>query len=547
MSGGNCPETPRQKMISMMYLFLTAMLAVNVSSTVLDSFEKVDISLRNNNEIISNNNTSAYAKLKFEYGKNNVKFGEAYQKSQKIKAHADSLFQQIEKYKWDLAIKNDGEEGNPYKLKGKDNVDIGHEVMVLKLNPSKPSRSELLKGAINDYRNFLLDEVVIDTAQFSTLLQAFAKSLNTNDPPRKEGKESNSGANMKWEDGMFTNIPIGAIMPLMTKLQSDVRNTEAMALAHLLSQATASDFKVNDIQAHIIPSATYLSKGGKLTAKALLAATDSTQKPQYELFVDGRKIEGNQDGLFEINATTVGTFEITGSIITKNEDGSANPLPFDPITFEVAEPVATVSATKMNVMYAGVENPMSISVPGFSSKDIQPSLSDGSPLIPSNGGYIAKPRTPGKEINVIVSAIIGGNSTIIGEYPFRVKSLPPPTAFVQYPRETTNAAGRKIILKENFSVGRLKKKDLLDAYGVVAELLDSDFEVSYKVLGFDMTFYDSMGNAKTYASTSSKFTNEQVDRIKSLTRGKQFFITNIKAVGPDGITKRLPAIDITIN
>lgn len=547
MSGGNCPETPRQKMISMMYLFLTAMLAVNVSSTVLDSFEKVDISLRTNNEIISGNNNSAYSKLKFEYDKNQTKFGEAYDKSLEIQSAADSLYNQIEGYKWELARKNDGEEGDPYHLKGKDNVDIGHEVMVLKLNPTKPSKSEILKEAINTYREFLLNNVVVDTAKFTVLTQAILKSLNTDDPPKKEGKDSHGGANQKWEDGMFSNIPIGAIMPLLTKMQSDVKNTEAMALSHLLSQATASDFKVNDIKAHLITSSTSLFKGATLEAKALLAATDSTQRPTYELFVDGRRVEGTDKGVFEITASSIGKHEITGSIITKNEDGSDNPLAFEPITFEVSEPIATVSATKMNVLYAGVENPMSISVPGISSSALELRMSDGSTLIPDGLGYVVKPMNPGKDVEILVSARVEGETTTIGSYTFRVKALPPPTAFVQYPKEIKNAQGRTITIKENFSTGRLKKKDLLNAYGVVAELLDSDFEVNYRVLGFEMTFFDSMGMAKNLSSNSSKFTKDQISKINTLGRGKQFYISNIRVKGPDGRETRLPAIDITLN
>lgn len=546
MSGGNCPETPRQKMISMMYLFLTAMLAVNVSSTVLDSFAKVDTSLRTNNEIISGNNSSAYAKLEFEFEKNQTKFGEAYNKSQEVKSAADSLYQDIEDLKWLLAIKNDGEEGDPYHLVGKDNVDIGHEVMVLKLNPAKPSKSEILKEAINTYRDFLLESIVVDTAKFDVLTQAILKSLNTDDPAKTDAKDSHGGVNQKWEDGIFSNIPISAIMPLLTKMQSDVKNTEAMALSHLLSQATASDFKVNDIKAHIIPSSTSLFKGATLEARALLAATDSTQRPTYKLFVDGRSVAGNDKGLFEITASSIGKHEITGSIITKNEDGTDNPLAFEPITFEVSEPIATVSATKMNVLYAGVDNPMSISVPGISSSALDLRMSDGTTLRPDGLGYIAKPMTPGKDVEILVSAKIEGELTRIGSYVFRVKALPPPTAYVRYPKEVM-VNGRKIKQNEDFAAGRLKKLDLLNAEGVIAKLLDSDFEVNYEVLGFDMTFYDSMGNAKTYSSTSSKFTRDQTNMIKSLSRGKQFFISNVRAKGPDGIPKRLPAIDITLN
>lgn len=553
MSSGNCPETPRQKMIGMMYLFLTAMLAVNVSSTVLNGFALVDESLRTNSVISEGNNDAIYSTLHFQNMNSPAKFGDAYNKSLEIKEKAQTLYNLIDSAKWKVARVCDGELGNPTDIKAKDNVDAGFEALVFKVVGSKKtSTAEMIKSGINDYRSFLIDDVVIDTARFNTLTSAISRSLDTSDPSFVKDangkKDPNAEKHLSWEEERFTGIPVGAVMALMTTMQTNIRNTESMALSHLTSQVTAGDFKVNKIAAHIIPESTYLVRGAKFRADALLAATDSTSIPEYELFVNGKPIDAvNKNGQYEINCNSTGTFKVTGNIITKDENGETQTHKFNPVEYEVADPFATVSATKMNVLYAGVENPMSISVPGFSAKDIIPSLSDGSPLIPTKGGYIAQPRTPGKDVMVLVKAKMEGKTTLVGKYPFRVKSLPPPTGFIQYPKETKNASGQTITLKENFASGRLKKRDLLNSYGIVAELLDSDFEVSYKIQGFEITFYDTMGNAKTFSSSSSKFTKDQVSRIKGLSKGKSFYISNIKAIGPDGIQKRLSTIDVTIN
>ncbi len=541
MSIGNCPETPRQKMIGMMYLFLTAMLAVNVSSTVLDSFDYVDRSLRNNNDIFRKNNTSAYDKIKSEHDKNEIKFETAYQTSLEIREKADSLYQKIEEAKWLLARKADGEDGDPYNLKRKDNVDVGAATMTFRANPTEPSRADVLKKHVEDYRTFLTQEVIGDNERFSGLAESIGNSLKTNNIERPE--HSYDSGPLSWEANLFEEKPLAAIIPMLTKLQSDVLYTEAMSLSHVFSEVTASEFKVNDIRAHLIPEKTYLVRGSKFKVEALLAAVDTTKRPKYEVLVNGRPLDNGKDGVFEISANATGRFEITGNITTEDEYGNPNIQSFDPVSFEVAEPSATVSATKMNVLYAGVDNPMSISVPGFSARDIKPRLSDGSPLTPRGSAYIARPRTPNRNINVIVNAVVEGKTTVVGQYPFRVKSLPPPTAFVQYPKE--NAGGSTT--RENFASGRIRKRDLLNAYGIVAELLDSDFDVTYNVIGFDMTFYDTMGNARTFSSSGSKFTTDQVNRIKSLARGKQFFISNIKAKGPDGVERRLPPIDVTIS
>lgn len=547
MSGGNCPETPRQKMIGMMYLFLTAMLAINVSGTVLDAFETVDKSLQNSNEIFKSNNDELYSKFTLEYNKNKVKYEEAYNKSLEVKERAQALYASIDSAKWDIARAAEGPDGNPYHLKAKDNQDAGNTAMLI---GKQPCKGRILKDDVNNYSDFLINEIVGDNKLHKNTANIIEKSLSTDVKTPKsdehEKKTDSHDAVKTWENMMFSEKPIGAILALLTKLQTDVRNTESIAINHLFSQVTAGDFKVNDIKAHVIPKSTYLVRGSKFSAKLLLAATDSTKRPDYELFVDKTRIQGNEKGEFEYACNSVGKFEVSGKIITQDEDGNPNPLDFESFEFEVVEPFATVSATKMNVLYAGVENPVSISVPGFSARDIDVRLSDGSSLKPNGKGFIAKPKTPGKEINVLVSALIDEKMTQIGKYPFRVKSLPPPNAFIQYPKTVKNANGKSITMKEKFPSGRIRRSDLLKADGIIAELPDSDFEVKYKILGFDITVFDTMGNASTLKSTNSKFTRDQINEIKQMKRGKRFFISNVRALGPDGIPKRLPSIDIEL-
>lgn len=553
MSGGNCPETPRQKMIGMMYLFLTAMLAINVSSTVLTGFTLVDESLRSNNEIFLENNTEMYSKIKFEYDKNPIKFGEAYNKSVEIQKQANEIYTLIDSAKWKLVRVCDGPEGNPFDIKAKDNVDAGFEALVFKLpGAKKTTPAEQIKEGLNAYKQYLIDEVVVDTTRFSALTHSIIKSLSTADPVVEkvhgEKKDPHAEAGMKWEDQMFTGIPVGAVMALMSKMQTDIRNTEALALTHLKSQVTAGDFKVNKIDAYLIPKSTNVVRGGKFIAQSLLAAIDTTQKPSYEVRINGSLVQPqNETGYYEVPCNTVGEYEVTGNIITKNEDGSPNRLAFAPMKYEVSEPSATVSATKMNVLYAGVENPMSISVPGFSSRSLKVSFDDGSPLVANGKLYIASPKEADKVINVVVQAQVDGKYELIGKTPFRVKRLPSPTAFIKYPKTVKDATGNDKIINANFNSGRIKKRDLLKAIGVVAELQDSDFEVNYKVLSFDITFYDTMGNAKTFTSKGPKFTKEQVNRIKGLGAGEQFFISNVRALGPDGVALRLLPIDITLS
>ena len=545
MSGGNCAETPRQKMIGMMYLFLTAMLAVNVSSTVLEGFVMVDKSLQTNNEIFKNNNTVSYNQFKAEKEKNELKYGEAWELAKELRDKTNQMCASIDSTRWFLARKADGEEGNPNHLKAMDNVDIASGAMLFSLTPGEETKAKILKEEINEFHDFIVNSIIRDKEKFSSLAKAIHMSLNTEDIviDNPSGKMTKT-----WEESLFQNIPIGAVMPLLTKIQSDLRNTEALAIAHLFGQIGASDFSINKLESHLILDSRYLIKGSVQNGMVLLGGIDTTKRPEYNVFINGKSISVENDGSFSYPTSASGQYEITGNLKLENEDGEFNTYDFNSQNFEVSELSATVSATKMNVLYAGVDNPMSISVPGFSAKDIKARLSDGSKLkLDRNGNYVAIPKTPNKTIKMIVSTTIDDKVQIVGQYPFRVKLLPSPTAFVQFPKQTKNANGKTIEIKENFSGGAIKKSDLLKSYGLVAELADSDFEVNYKIKGFDITFYDSMGNARTFKSKSSEFTSEQTARIRSLSRGKKFFISNIKAVGPDGIERPLSPIEIIIN
>ena len=544
MSGGNCAETPRQKMIGMMYLFLTAMLAVNVSSTVLEGFVMVDRSLQTNNEIFKSNNTASYEQFKVEKEKNELKYGEAWELAKELRTKTDKMCASIDSTRWFLARKSDGEEGNPNHLKAMDKVEVASEAMLFAV-PGKETKANILKAEIDSYHSFIVDTIIRDKEKFGNLTKAIHMSLNTDDVvfDNPSGKMTKT-----WAESLFQNIPIGAVMPLLTKIQSDLRNTEAMAIAHLFGQVGATDFSINKLESHLILDSKYLIKGGIQNGMVLLGGIDTTKRPEYNVFINGKGISVAQDGSFSYPASQSGQYEITGNLKLENEDGEVSTYDFNSQKFEVSELSATVSATKMNVLYAGVDNPMSISVPGFSSKNVKARFSDGSQLkLDKNGNYVAIPKTPNKTIAMIVSTMIDDKEQIVGKYPFRVKMLPSPAAFVQYPKQTKNADNKTIEIKESFPGGAIKKSDLLKAYGLVAELSDSDFEVNYKIQGFDITFYDSMGNARTYKSSNYKFTAEQTGRIRALSRGKKFFISNIKAVGPDGIDRPLSPIEIIIN
>lgn len=535
MSASNCPETPRQRMIGMMYLFLTAMLAINVSPQVLEGFILVDEGLRKSNENFELRNKDIYDAFATQYKLNPIKVEHWNNGATSVKAKADTMVNFIQHWKEVLAKTADGPLGHPDSLQSKDNYDIPGQIMLPATKQPKNWPGVELKNRLETYRAELIG--LIDPRE-AILRSAIESNLDTSAPTgTEEGIKT-------WEQNLFSEVPMAAVMALMSKLQNDVRNTETMAIQYLFRQITAKDFKVNDVEALIIPTSTYIVKGGKLEAKILLAASDTTKRPEIE--VNGTPLPLDAKGIYEKICNETGNKTLSARIIIEDDQG--NKTPYDQtLEYQVVEPFATVSATKMNVLYAGVENPISISVPGIPANKIEARLGGiNLPAAKDGKGYIAIPKKPGNT-KITVFAEIDGKTQQIGTgMPFRVKALPDPLGFIVYKKKVKNAQGKLVDQTVKFRGGNITKGQLLSSSGLIAELPDADFEIKYKLTGFDITLFDTMGNAKVFKSDGAKFTTEQIRQIKTLQPGKTFYIGSIKALAPDGLTKDIPPIKVKL-
>lgn len=495
----------------------------------------VDESLRNSVDNFGTQNKLVYDEFKLQLDNNSLKVKEWYDDAQKVKVESDKMVAYIQDLKLKMAIKADGPEGNPDSLISLDNMEIPSQFL---LSPIGVRHGEKLRDSIGDYK-----EVLMSLIQDEGVKSIIASNLATPDPKEDEDSHGDKIGRKKWEDGMFGEKPTVAAISMLTKIQNDIRNSEATAINYLFSQIDAKDVKVNKIEGFINPQSTYILKGGTFSAQIGVMAVDSTKKPS--IYIDGVKVE-TVNGRYEIPANTTGTNNIEGEVRLEDADGNLISYPFGPISYEVAEPVAVVSATKMNVLYAGVDNPVSISVPGVSTHQIKATITNGD-LIPSGNGYIARPADLGLATIKVIANIEGKPVQIGSGMQFRVKSLPPPSAFLSYPVKTKNKDGKYVSVPTRFTGGRIRKRDLISVTQIGAELEDADFEVSYKVLGFQMTTYDSFGNAKMMQAKNNKFDKKQLSELRSLAAGKTFFISRIRVMGPDGLEKVLPAMEVIVN
>lgn len=196
--------------------------------------------------------------------------------------------------------------------------------------------------------------------------------------------------------------------------------------------------------------------------------------------------------------------------------------------YTVVDPSATVSADLMNVLYAGYTNPISVSIPGVPLNKVSATMSGGTFTPVGPGKYIAKPTAVGKDVTITVSSLLTGKPQQMGQFTFRVRKLPDPTPYIQ-------------VGDSRFKGGGLAKGSLLGATGIKAAIDDGLLDIEFKVTGFEAIFFDNMGNAIPIVSNGAAFSARQMETFRKLSRSKRFYISRIKAIGPDGITRQLPA------
>jgi len=494
----NCPETPRQRMISLMYLVLTAMLALNVDKSVVDAFALVDQGFMKTIENFNNKNQTVYNKFSSAAQENPEKVGELNRTVLKIKERTDTLYNYITHFKEMIVKKADGPEGKVNDIVNKEDLNFAEEIMMTKNN------GLLLRKAIEDYRAFLLS--YIDTSQTS-LRASILKSLDTSNPPGVEGTSPS------WESSKFQGYPLIAVVTLMSKMQSDIRNSESDVINYFYTMIDASSFKFNNLKAQVIPKSNYVLEGNVYEAKVFISAIDTTAVP--EILVNGNKlpiIPGENSGLYRTTAATEGTYVWKGVINYKNPSGQIVPYYFQQ-EYQVAKPSMTVSPTRMNVLYFGIANPVSISVPGFSSRDISVTMTNGR-IEQTANGFMAYPEKVTEKSFITVSTTIDKVVKQMGTAEFRV--------------------------------GLISKNELMAEQGVFAEIPDFDFEMKFQVLSFIVS--TSKGGFIVDKPTSgARFSQEQRDLFKGLTRGNRLYIENIMVKGEDGLTRTLSAISFKIN
>mgnify|MGYP003293714331 CR=1 FL=1 len=520
MSGAtNCPETPRQKMIGMMYLVLTAMLALNVSAAIMNGYVAVDDSLHATIEATMESNRDSYLNFKHALDQNPEKTQVWYDKAMEVKQASDAFYDYVQNFKDEMVAISEGNNAKKNAtlrdLKKQDDTNVPQQYAI------EEGHAITLKEKIHAYRDFMIAVTGESPALDEELRQTFVTPRGTD----------TSGDSISWEESMFLEMPMCACITVLTKLQNDIRHSEGRAVRYLLTQTDTGDLRVNKFNAYVIPSADYVVKGNKYKAQIILAAIDSTNAPNY--YVNGQQIASN--GLYEVVTNTVGQQKISGRIAYMDQQGVMQYIPFER-EYTVGEPNAIVSNNELNIMFCGYENEVSISVPGISSNALELKCNDAK-VWRKDGKWMLKLNdniTPRMQVKLDVYATIEGRSSLMGSHFYRVKNLPPPSVFFLETEKDKRYKNEKI------SVLKLKdpKNEFVASYGddglVEANFVISSFEVRLP----SGTIIKVRGN---------KFNKEALDAISKLSIGSQITIMSIKAKNPDGSDRAIGEnINITL-
>jgi gliding motility-associated protein GldM len=530
-------ETPRQKMIGMMYLVLLALLALNVSKDVINAFVVVDENILESNENLSQKLQDIYSNFEKNYQLNQIKVLPFWEKAKEAKLLSHEMVKYIDNVRYGLISKTEGISIDSAKkisvkeIQKKDNYTIPTNYFLGNSDDGSDGIAKEFKDKINEYRQKLLK--LVDPKNLDNV----NLGLTTEGPYyNADGKEQN------WETHYFYNTILVADIPILNKIISDVYNAEYDVVNLLHKSIGQGDFKFDRIEAKVLPKSNFVFIGDEYKAEIIVAAYDTTQSPEVYLLQGADYLPVTQyiqatlldskPGKIIINfpARSEGIKKYAGFVRAKTGTGFVNDYHFNS-EYVVSKPSYTISAKKMNVFYIGVDNPVSISISGIPKENLTTSISCGSlKLDPFNDDWIVNIPTGFSEAIIIISANINGVKRELGSKKFRVKKLPDPIAAIA--NKNSGVINREIMI----------------AAGTLSPKMPADFEFdhSFVISSFTMTIQKGF-RVYHFNSNNSYFTDEMIEQINRTNRGQNIVFENIVARDPDGIDRSLSPIVLTIN
>lgn len=501
-------ETPRQRMIGILYLVLLGLVALNVSDSVLDAFRNLKESLgtsTQNTQAGIDNMFLAFRETKMKENPERAK--PLLDKAEEAQRVASTLTNKLQEYLDLLTQEGGGISAETGDVEFRGSTDISPRVMI------NGGKAKELRELVNSTAA-KLKELTGNQVNFA---------LSAEDP------DPRGGVKKSWEEVNFGDgIPLTASITALEKIKADVKNAESTVVKEIFGKMDQAVVNLDKFAAVAVAPTSYLIQGQPYTAKVFLTAYDSKSNPTITVNGSPLQVVDGQ-GQYSVNTSSEGVFNWKGTIQVQQTDGKVMTYETEPMSYQVARPSAVVSPDKMNVMYIGVDNPISVSAPGIPVENLKVSGTGGVSISGSGGKYTAKVSSAG-QATVNVSADIGGKVQQLGSTTFRVKRIPKPLA-----RVGGKAGGR-------ISAAQLRGQNV-----VSAALDDFEFDAKFSISKFNVYIakprVDPIGPLTT---SGAQFSAAMKSGLSGATAGSVVMIYDIVGVGPDGVAQNLDPITFQV-
>ncbi|MCZ2460160.1 MAG: gliding motility protein GldM [Chitinophagales bacterium] len=497
------PKEPRQKMINMMYLVLTAMLALNVSSEILNAFKTVNSSLEKSNTTISASTSTIMKSLEEKMSDPSTaeKAKVWYPRAQQVEQYSDAVNNYIQGLKDDILITAGGDPKDPTKSYRDDNLDIVTRLMV-----DKGKGKELLQK-LTEYKKNVLGVNDSIRSEFESTLP-----IDLSMP-----KTQNKG-NRTWETAYFNMVPTVAALTILSKFQNDVKTSENKIVAYCHTKVGEVQVRQDAFAAIAVADANYILPGQKINITAGVGGFSTSVKPRIS--IGGTNVPVGADGTaqMEVQGTSLGAHSIPVHIEYTDQDGKLQTIN-KTIEYTVGQSNAAVQLDKMNVLFIGVDNPITISGSG-AVEQLQVTASGGGAVISGSGSHRTVRVTEQTDNCIISVRTPDGKVTPVK---FRVRPIPDPAPYVG-----------------NNVSGDIPAAVFKSQAGVRAYVKDFYYETQFNVVSFRMTG-DAAGfdeGVEEVNNTGAAW-NEARKIVNKCRPGSYITIEDIRAVGPDGRTRKL--------
>ncbi|WP_117884786.1 type IX secretion system motor protein PorM/GldM [Aureibaculum luteum] len=494
MAGGKL--SPRQKMINLMYLVFIAMLAMNMSKQVLSAFGFMNEKLAASNVSAEQQNAATYASLNTKAADQPEKYAEHNSNAQKVQALSLDFNAHLEKMKEELT--KGVEDATNYE--SMDGTDAGDSFFFAG-DKNTPAGEEFL-SKLNTYRT---EVASLLGDKYKTLADKVDVRFDTSDQKLKEGKQT-----QPWLRNRYEGFPLITTITNLSQIQADVKATENEMLMAMVQGQLESDVSMNNFVTILVPDNAATLQGANFKGKIVLGKYDATLKPT-KVIVNGKEISGddikNGAAFIDFPAGNVGENQIKGEFQFKEGDSTVV-LPILSTYAVVAKPnSAVISADKMNVVYRGVQNPITISMPGVPDNSISanaPGLRKSTGL----GKYMMSPGK-GKTVKINVTGKLPDGSSVTSGQTFRIKDIPAPSAAVR---------------GSQYGVIKMPRSSL-QKMTIGAIIPDFEFDLKLGVSGFSI----KVPGSPTVIVKGTKFNAAAIRALSKARKGDMVTIFDVRA------------------